>query len=169
MLVLLASACFPVVAHAETTYEAESPTVTGKPLTPSKEGGGTKAHASDNGGAQVPSESESTEGSESESSAGGASGNHPTNNGGGSSGQGSQGNGSSKDHKPAADTGKAGLSDTAKPLVSNQSDDSSGGGSSPLVPILIVVAVLAAISVGVVVLRQRRQGSPGSRVSPKAN
>jgi len=32
----------------------------------------------------------------------------------------------------------------------------SGGGSSPVVPILIVVAVLAALSIGVVIYRQRR-------------
>ena len=35
----------------------------------------------------------------------------------------------------------------------------SGGGSSPLLPILIAVAVLAALSIGAVVLRQRRQVS----------
>ena len=45
-----------------------------------------------------------------------------------------------------------------------------GGGSSPLVPILIAIAVLAAISIGVVMMRQRRQRrGPGSSVSPKAS
>ena len=33
----------------------------------------------------------------------------------------------------------------------------SGGGSSPVVPILVAVAVLAALSIGSVVYRQRRQ------------
>jgi hypothetical protein len=39
------------------------------------------------------------------------------------------------------------------------------------VPILIVIAILAAISVGVVVMRRRRQsdGAPKSSVSPKAS
>ncbi len=42
-------------------------------------------------------------------------------------------------------------------------------GSSPLVAILIAVAVLAAISVGAFYYRQRRQGEPGSPISPKAS
>jgi hypothetical protein len=46
------------------------------------------------------------------------------------------------------------------------SDDSS----SPLVPILIAIAALAAISIGTVVIRQRRQRSAaGTPVSPKAS
>lgn len=54
----------------------------------------------------------------------------------------------------------------AKPLSTSPStaDDDS---SSPLVPILIAVAVLAAISVGAVLYRQRRGGS-GGLFSPKA-
>jgi len=47
--------------------------------------------------------------------------------------------------------------------TSAESDD----GSSPLVPILIAVAVLAAISVGTVLYRQRR-GSDGG-FSPNAS
>jgi len=45
------------------------------------------------------------------------------------------------------------------------------GGSSPLVPILIAIAVLAAISIGAVMLRQRRQRGGGSAtpISPKAS
>jgi len=47
-----------------------------------------------------------------------------------------------------------------------QTDDE---GSSPLLPILIAIAVLAAVSVGVVMFRQRRRGgAPGSSVSPEA-
>lgn len=45
-----------------------------------------------------------------------------------------------------------------------------GGGSSPLVPILIAIAVLAAITIGVVMMRQRRGSqAPSSPASPKAN
>ena len=47
-----------------------------------------------------------------------------------------------------------------------------GGGSSPLVPILIAIAVLAAISVAVVMIRQRRQRNsrgPTAAASPEAN
>ena len=52
----------------------------------------------------------------------------------------------------------------------NASHSQTAGGSSPLVPILIAIAVLAAISIGAVVYRQRRQGSggTGSPVSPNA-
>jgi hypothetical protein len=46
----------------------------------------------------------------------------------------------------------------------------SGGGSSPLAPILIAIAVLAAISVAVVMIRQRRQrGGSSTPVSPRAS
>jgi hypothetical protein len=43
------------------------------------------------------------------------------------------------------------------------------GGSSPLVPILIALAVLAAISIGAVAMRRRRDSDPGSPVSPEAS
>lgn len=52
----------------------------------------------------------------------------------------------------------------AKPLATTTSADD--GSSSPLVPILIAVAVLAAISVGAVLYRQRRGGG---RFSPNAS
>ena len=48
----------------------------------------------------------------------------------------------------------------------------SGGGSSPVVPILIAVVVLAAISIGVVLYRQRKSdqdGSDGRASSPSAS
>ena len=40
-------------------------------------------------------------------------------------------------------------------------ESQGGGGSSPLVPILIALVALAAISIGVYVMRQRRGGSSG--------
>jgi hypothetical protein len=56
----------------------------------------------------------------------------------------------------------------AKPIgfdPASTDDDSS----SPLVPILIALAVLAAISIGVVAMRRRRQDAdPGSPASPEA-
>jgi len=48
--------------------------------------------------------------------------------------------------------------------TSSTSDD----GPSPLVPILIAIALLAAISIGSYLYRQRRQDH-GSPVSPKAS
>ncbi len=53
----------------------------------------------------------------------------------------------------------------AKPLATTTT--AGDGSSSPLVPILIAIAVLAAISVGAVLYRQRR-GS-GGRYSPDAS
>lgn len=49
-----------------------------------------------------------------------------------------------------------------------QASTASDDGSSPLVPILIAIAVLAAISIGTLVMRQRR-GSGGDSISPEAN
>jgi len=51
------------------------------------------------------------------------------------------------------------------------SSDDDGGGSSPLLPILIAIGVLAAVSVGVVMMRARRQSGegPGQPAAPKAS
>lgn len=56
----------------------------------------------------------------------------------------------------------------AKNVAAPGTSSDDGGSSSPLVPILIAIAVLAAISIGVVVMRQRRR-DPGTPVSPKAS
>jgi hypothetical protein len=59
----------------------------------------------------------------------------------------------------------------ATPVV-HKVETSSGGGSSPVVPILIAVIVLAAISIGVVLYRQRKSGGQGpdrSVSSPNAS
>ncbi|HEY7951042.1 MAG TPA: hypothetical protein VID51_09455 [Solirubrobacterales bacterium] len=51
--------------------------------------------------------------------------------------------------------------------ASQSSDD---GSSSPLVPILIGIALLAAISIAVVMVRQRRQqGGSTTPAAPKAS
>jgi hypothetical protein len=50
------------------------------------------------------------------------------------------------------------------------SSTDSSGGSSPLVPILIAIAALAAISIGAVMIRAKRQrDESGSSVSPEAS
>lgn len=74
--------------------------------------------------------------------------------------------------------GKGGQGDPAaqksepgdKPIGSVGSEPISHDDSSPLVPILIALAVLAAISIGIVTMRRRRQDAdPGSSVSPGAS
>jgi hypothetical protein len=164
VLALLALACFPVLAQAEessgTVYETAVPGPTGN-KSPDKSNPG--AQASKGGGATAPgSTNPGNPGSESsdESSAG----TNPSTGGGTGNGQGSPGKGSTAGEGQGG--GQQGLSNGQPVNTPASSDDSS----SPLVPILLAIAVLAAISVGAVVLRQRRQRrSPGAQVSPKAS
>lgn len=117
------------------------------------------AHASENGGGTSPEGSKSSEKESSQVGGAGTGGNGGGNPGGG------------EGAKPATGGGKTGLSAGQKVTgseapVGHRSESSSGGGSSPLVPILIAVAVLAAISIGVVLYRQRKSGQgPDRRVS----
>jgi cobalamin biosynthesis Mg chelatase CobN len=163
VLALLALACFPVLAQADSIgpqYETEVPTVTGHTTPPTKtSGGGTPANSSTAGGG-------STHTNASGSGSGDPSGasNNPSTDGGDGTGQGSQGNGSTAGKGSGQQVGSlAG----GQPVSSQSASDDS---SSPLIPILIAIAALAAISIGAVVIRQRRQrqGS-GARVSPKAS
>jgi hypothetical protein len=79
-------------------------------------------------------------------------------------GEGKAGNGSTNPQhlNGGDDAGKLQV-ETAKPVSSGTGDD---GGSSPVVPILIVLALLAAVSAGIVIMRQRRE--PDSSATPKA-
>lgn len=160
VLALLAFACAPTLAQAETVYELEDsnlPGETNKPANhknPDSPESSPKAHGSKNpdGGSGQPGEA--SEGNE------GASTGNPSTPGGGGGPQG-------KDGQSAKSGGgeSGGNLQAAVPLetTSATTDD----GSSPLVPILIAVAVLAAISVGAVLYRQRR-GSGGG-FSPNAS
>lgn len=80
----------------------------------------------------------------------------------GGTGQGSPGKGSN------ADGSQAGNPQSLQQGSPARAESSSDDSSSPLIPILIAVALLAAISVGAVLYRQRRQ-RPGTSVSPKAS
>jgi cobalamin biosynthesis Mg chelatase CobN len=168
VLALLALASFPGLAQAEESsgiqYESEvensgvdkgstipqvqkSPKAETSTASPGANGGGTDAE----------------EGSEGNGS-GGAGGNDGP-------GKGSEGNGSAGSQGADGAKDSGGISDS-QALASNggptTAASSDGGGSSPLVPILIAVVLLAGISVGVVLYRQRRQGT-GSSISPKAS
>jgi cobalamin biosynthesis Mg chelatase CobN len=173
VLALLAMACFPVISQADsigTQYETAVPTVEGHKSSPTHSSNPSAETSNKSGSATSPSDSEEAE---SEGSGAGSSGGSSSGGGGATAGDGrgsqpsqaSAGNG-----KPQSGGSGSVTKSEALPLK-NSSDESSdsGGGSSPLVPILIVVALLAAISIGAVVYRQRRQG-PGSTVSsPKAS
>lgn len=163
VLALLALGCLPVLAHADSSgieYSDAPPTATGKNTIPTQTE--PSAHSSKkNGGAAVPGNQGSNGGG---GSGGGSSKSHAGSDveaGKGANQQGSQG-------KTAANGGSKHASQTAHAGAEPASQES--GGSSPLVPILIAIAILAAISIGAVVIRQRRRRGSGSGtpVSPEA-
>jgi cobalamin biosynthesis Mg chelatase CobN len=162
---LLAFLCLPAFALAEDSSEVEyrddPPTVTGK------QSDGSHASSSGDGGAKSGGSKSSTAPGD---SAGEPAGESSQEGAGAAAGGGGDGKGGSGG-KPG-DDGPAGKSDvgSGKPLATpGQASISHDSGGSPLVPILIALAVLAAISIAVVVVRRRRQGTPGgSTVSPEA-
>jgi cobalamin biosynthesis Mg chelatase CobN len=175
VLVLLALACFPVLAQADSSgaqYEEALPNPTGGH---GSTGHGSTHHNSEppaksssvpNGGASAPS-SPNPSGSGSVASESNPVEGSSSNTGGVTNASHGDGKGQSSPDK--ASTGAAPKS--AQPTVqTGGSTSSGGGGSSPLVPILVAIAVLAAISIGAVMIRQRRQRSGGrGSVSPKAS
>ena len=90
--------------------------------------------------------------------------------GGGNGGNGNKPNGGANAGGSEGSIGESkdlGGTQSGQPVAAK----SSGGGSSPVVPILIAVVVLAAISIGVVLYRQRKSdqgGSDGRVSSPNA-
>jgi cobalamin biosynthesis Mg chelatase CobN len=121
-----------------------------------------KAHASENtsGGKSSSGEKEPEEQTEKEKSqsAGGAPSNNGGGGGGGESSKPTNNGGGSKDGIGGSQEVAGGGTGTP---VAHKTETSSGGGSSPVVPILIAVIVLAAISIGVVLYRQRKSGGQG--------
>jgi hypothetical protein len=174
--IALALVLFVVPAQAEEC--TSSSCVQYNPSLPSAEGGHTtkphqqtpaKASKTGSGGGTAPSNPtggggsngvEETGESESSPEKGGVAPGHD-----GGSGQGKPGGSANPGAKQVAHS----PTQTASGQPASHSDN---GGSSPLVPILIAIAVLAAISVAVVMIRQRRQrnsGGPTAAASPEAN
>jgi cobalamin biosynthesis Mg chelatase CobN len=165
VLAVLAIACFPGLAQAEDNsgiqYETDVPTVP-------KDESSNIPSKNKSGGTDAPSESES-EASKSDTPGGAVpGGNGDSGQGGGTpSGQSSQAGGGDGQKAANGSQDAGGKVNAAQPLdvaPAAATDDSS----SPLVPILIAVAVLAAISIGYFLYRQRRQGSGSPVSSPKA-
>ena len=172
VLALLALVAFPVFAHAagipqyevneeETHIQRES--VKPKPSEGQPSSGNEtqkKAKGSGAKGATGTNEPSEEEGSSHGGTAGG------TSEGGGTSG-GESGKSGGKPSGAAEAEGKIGSSQEVagggtseapgKPAPSQST--SGGGSSSPVVPILIAVVVLAEISIGVVIYRQRKGGT----------
>jgi cobalamin biosynthesis Mg chelatase CobN len=165
VLAVLAIACFPGLAQAEDNsgiqYETDVPTV------PSHESSNIPSK-NKSGSADAPSESES-EASKSDTPTGGSTGggNDSGQGGGTPSGQSSQAGGGDGQKAENGSQDSAGNVNAAQPLGVETAAETDSGGSSPLVPILIAVAVLAAISIGYFLYRQRR-GADSTVSSPKA-
>jgi hypothetical protein len=158
-LALLAFACFPVLAHAGVPNYTDAP--------PDPTGGVEIQERSD-----PPAHSSNTDGSRSGSVTGEGSGDRDGSGAGSaddkSSGPGGAGGGSDRGNGQGGQGGGSG-SGQAAPMAGAPTAAASDDGSSPLIPILIAIAVLAAISIGAVLLRQRRGGDDaGVPVSPKA-
>jgi cobalamin biosynthesis Mg chelatase CobN len=180
VLALLALVVFPVMAHAgqtpgETVYETAIPSATSEPNAGGNEKSATHQHKPKNnapaegsdagtetggstgseGGSGGGKKSSSQEGSSSEKES------NPSMSGGGGGGNGNKPNGGGTEGA-GTETGITGAQEVAPASTGTNASQSSGGGSSPVVPILIAVVVLAAISIGVVLYRQRKSGQGGS-------
>ncbi|MDX6602806.1 MAG: hypothetical protein QOF13_2008 [Solirubrobacterales bacterium] len=171
VIALLALACFPVLAHAESSsgvqYDDSLPELPKGKNTPTHPQNPAKASKTGNGGGTVPSSRKDSEASKEgdgseegdSSKVSGVAAGHDGGTGQSSPG-GSANGGANKGVHPGGQT--------ASGTPTSQTSD--GGGSSPLVPILIAIAALAAISVAVVMIRQRRQGRGSTATaSPEAN
>jgi cobalamin biosynthesis Mg chelatase CobN len=164
---LLAFVCLlPGSALADSSgaqYEEAVPAVPSKSGPAGSSSSGAGGQVSGGSGSKRSSGGSANDGSSSDDDKSGGAG---AGKGGGGNGQGSQGGGA------ANEAGVGGGQAIAAPERTGAI--SHGSGSSPLVPILIALAVLAAISIGVVTMRRRKQdGSDGSgansrRVSPEA-
>jgi cobalamin biosynthesis Mg chelatase CobN len=121
------------------------------------------------GGTDAPSESES-EASKSDTPGAAVPGGSDNSGGGGGtpSGQSNQAGGGDGQKAKNGSQNAAGNINAAQPLPTTPAAETDSDGGSPLVPILIAVAVLAAISIGYFLYRQRRQGSGSTVSSPKA-
>jgi cobalamin biosynthesis Mg chelatase CobN len=185
MLALLALVLFPVAAHAECStssclnYETEVPTIENSPSTGNSSGNSSTHHKASNPGKTESGRATGSNaggGSEEPESETGSSEGHKKKEGSsskeeeGKSSTGGGGNGGNKPGGGANAGGSEGSIGESKDLGGTQQGKNvaeSSGGSSPVVPILIAVVVLAAISIGVVLYRQRKsdQDGSGGRVS----
>jgi hypothetical protein len=151
VLALLALACFPVLAQADSGTIEYNPSLPSDGGAKQNENIAKSSESPKTGGAEAPPSTGAGEGyaEEAPPSSEGQGSNANTNTGtGGGTSQGSP----DKGNNPPAKT----KVQPAAPHVQS-TPASSDDGSSPLVAILIAAAVLAAISIAALVIRQRRQ------------
>lgn len=168
VLALLAFACFPAISVAEgTIYDPEPTTIPNTPKPkPDKPTNNGKGGSSDEEAEK--SNDTPVSGGVDDEEGGSTGGSSPDTGEGGGTGQSNQGDGSKGNADISSAQPVQEAPQTEATPVSNQTSSDDGGSSSPLVPILIALAALAAVSIGVVVLRNRRSGSDGP-VAPKAS
>lgn len=153
---LLAFACFPVLALADSSgieYENSIPKATGN-SPPTVKGKGSNGGPATASGAPAPGQSATRPGSSGAHSKGSHGQSQQAGSGGGARG--------TAQRNPA----QAAVSSADVAGGPNATPTSSNSGPSPFVAILVAVLALAAISIGMVLIRQRRQR--GGSVSPKA-
>jgi hypothetical protein len=161
---LSASMLFPALAQAESSSEVQYKEAISGPY-----GGNPPVHkepsanSSNDGGNTSPASKSPT------SSEKGSSGGSPYSKTEGTGGSGGTGQSSPEAGSKGGEAPPVNHSGQAQPAAQSV-PHSDGGGSSPLVPILIAIAALAAISIGAVMLRARRQrAGSGTPVSPEAS
>jgi cobalamin biosynthesis Mg chelatase CobN len=186
VLALLALVAFPVFAYGAGIPEYLVPEnetgITHESVKPkSSEGHSShssetqaKAHSSAAEGTKSKEPSEKPEGESSHSSTNvGGKGNNggPGPSGGESAKGGGKPGGGSPEGKIGNGKEVPGGGSEAKAQPVSHKTESASSGSSPVLPILIVVVVLAAISIGFVIYRQRKGGSgqDGRVSSPNAS
>jgi len=172
-VIALALACFPALAQAECTssscvqYTESIPKPEGENTPSGHQKTPAKASKTGDGNGSQPSQPEGSKGSK---GAEGSEGGGPSEKEGAVGGGNGGGNGQGKPGGSAHGGGQQAMNPGAQGHSGAQASTSSGGGSSPLVPILIAIAVLAAVSVAAVMIKQRRQRrGPTAAASPEAN
>jgi cobalamin biosynthesis Mg chelatase CobN len=147
VLALLALACFPVLAQADSGTIEYDPSLPSDGGAKQNENIAKSSESPNSGGAEAPPSAGTGEGYAEHAPPSSEGQGHSTNAGtdrGPSQGSPDKGNAGGTKVQPAA------------PHVQSTAG-SSDDGSSPLVPILIAAAVLAAISIAALLIRQRRQ------------
>jgi cobalamin biosynthesis Mg chelatase CobN len=163
VLALLALACFPVLAHADSSevqYQDAPPTVTGTKVPTDRQPPGGASKQAHHDGSAPPAKASNADGSRSSGKGSATDGS--------SSGSGADTAGTGQQGSPGKASGQGSSSPGKTAGKAEPASTGSDGGSSPLVPILIAILVLAAISLGAVIVQRRRRGTPGAPVSPKA-
>jgi hypothetical protein len=150
VLALLALACFPVLAQADSVGPEYNTALPGDGGPTQNENIAKSSKSPKSGGAEAPPTSGGAgEGYAEQAPPSSEGQGNPNADTGGGTSQGSPGKG----NNPPAGT----KVHPSAPHVQSTPAATSDDGSSPLVPILIAAAVLAAISIAALLIRQRRQ------------